>query len=397
MDGHGWSRLVPHLLLGALALGALALLITILWPMAGALVLAAAVAALTGPVILRPLASTLARVLPTVDLEARRWLAALLATVFLGVSAAAAALMVLWAVVGSWPATWTAVVGVALQDPDRIAATADLVGRQAADLAVLYGGGAVSGESVRAAVEQVMSHTRVGAEVLQFLGSGTGGFLARSALVLVTVFYLLCQGPGLVSLAARWLPLDGTAQEALRRSYRTTAYHLLAHILGRAVALGVGLGLIAWAIAGLNGVLVALAAAVLALLPLVGPLVAWVPLAGLVWGRGEPATAIAMGMGGLAWCWLVGWLFRRVAARLGTDQVWLEFLVFLGLVGGILGHGPAGIVLGPAAVLAAAVAVATVRTVYGQSENDLTTAPGDELPEGTPPPTGPSGPASAAG
>jgi hypothetical protein len=59
-------------------------------------------------------------------------------------------------------------------------------------------------------------------------------------------------------------------------------------------------------------------------------------------------------MAGWAWCWLVGWLFRRVAARLGTDQVWLEFLVFLGLVGGILAHGAAGVVFGPAAVLDAA-------------------------------------------
>ncbi len=397
IPGNAWARILPHVLLWGLALVAFGVLALVLWPVASALLLAAAVVAVTGPVVHRPLAAITDRLLPRLDLDARRWLSALAATVLLATTAAGAALVVLWALLGSLGGTVEAVIGVALQDEARITATAELAGRQAADLARLYGGGVVSGEAVRRVVHDLMTHTRVGAEVLQFLGSGTGGFVARAALVLVTLFYLFCQGPGLVGLAVRWLPLDETSLERLRHAYHTTAYHLLAHILGRALALGMGLGLIAWTIAGLNGVLVAIAAAVLGLLPLVGPLVAWMPLAGLVWGRGEPVTAVLLAMAGWAWCWLVGWLFRRVAARLGTDQVWLEFLVFLGLVGGILAHGAAGVVFGPAAVLAAAVAGTAIRSVYRPEDDAITTAPAEPPRAGNPPSPGPSAPASADG
>ncbi len=367
MDRADWRILLPHVLLWGLVGGAMVLLVVALWPVAAALLVAAALALLTEAVIYRPIDDVAARLFPALDTAARRWLAALGATILVGLLAAGCVLVVVLALLGSWSGAIDAIVGIALQDDARITATAELAGRQAGDLAKLYGGG-LNQEHVRQMVHDLMSHTRVGVEVLHFLVSGTGGFIARSALVLVTLFYLFCQGPGLVALMIRWLPLEGEALGRIERAYRTTAYHLLAHILGRALALGCGLGLIAWMVAGLNGILVALVAALLALLPLVGPLVAWMPLAGLVWGRGEPWTAVALAAAGWLWCWLVGWLFRQVAARLGTDQVWLEFLVFLGLVGGVLAHGAAGLVLGPAAVLAAAVAAETVKQVYRPDE-----------------------------
>ncbi len=363
-DSRVWRVILPHLLLWSLVLGALGLLVAVLWPVAAALLLAAAVALLVEPVVYRPLRHVLDRCVPRLPVDSRRWLGALGATLLLVLAGGGTALAVLWALLGSWEATWSAILGMALQDESRITATATLVGQQAEHLARLYGGGVIDGAAVAKVVHDGLSHTQVGAEVLHYLTSGTGGFVAQTALVLVTCFYLFCQGPGLVGLIARWLPVEEPSLDRITETYRATAYHLLAHIMGRALALGGGLGLIAWLVADLNGVLVAIAAALLALLPLVGPLVSWMPLAGLVWTRGDPGTAVALAIGGWAWCWLVGWLFRQVAARLGTDQLWLEFLVFLGLVGGILAQGAAGLILGPAAVLAASVAAAAVREVY---------------------------------
>lgn len=372
-----WRSLLPHVLLWALVLGSGTLLGIVLWPVASALLLALAIAALVEPVLFRPCATLVGRWWPALDRAFRDWVVAAVATSLLGAGFLFAALVVLWALLGSFSSTLDAVVGVAMQDQVRITATAELAGQQVVDLAHLYGGQQLAAGPIVTFVQDLLTRTRVGTEFLVFLVAGTGGFAAKAALVLVTVFYLLCQGPALIAWVVRWLPLDAPALMVVETTYRTVSYHLLAHILGRALVLGAGLGLIAWGIGGLNGILVALAAALFGLLPLVGPLVAWMPLAGLVWSRGDPGLAVALGISGWVWCWVVGRLFNRVATRLGTDQLWLEFLVFLGLVGGLLAHGPAGLVIGPAAVLGAAVAVATVRLVYSPGESSgITAIPG---------------------
>lgn len=370
MPSAGWSALLPHVGLWIIAAGFAAGLVVVLWPVLPTLLVALAVAALTEPVVFRPWDERLARWLPRWAPAARRWFAAMIATVLLAAFAGASALVVLWALLGSFSATVDGVIGIAVQDGDRIQAVAMRVGRRVADLAALYGQGVIDAHAIGAEVQAVLARTRVGPEVLHYLITGTGGFLARAALVLVTVFYLFSQGPGLAGWIARWLPLDTAGLAQVAQRYRATAYHLLAHIIARAMAHGLGLGLIAWGIAGFNGVLVAVAAGLLALLPLVGPLVAWLPLAGLIWSKGHPLLAIAFAVCGYLWTWLVERLFRRVAASLGTDALWIEFLVFLGLVGGVIAHGPAGLVLGPAAVLGAIVAAQLIRQVYWAEGNE---------------------------
>jgi predicted PurR-regulated permease PerM len=79
----------------------------------------------------------------------------------------------------------------------------------------------------------------------------------------------------------------------------------------------------------------------------------WLPLSSLVWSRGEPVTALVMA----ALCLFLNYLISRVRAKMGRklheQGAWLSFLLFLGIIGGILAYGPQGFVIGPMAVVLA--------------------------------------------
>ena len=47
--------------------------------------------------------------------------------------------------------------------------------------------------------------------------------------------------------------------------------------------------------------------------------------------------------------------------------MWLSFLLFLGLVGGVLGFGLRGLILGPAAVLTVSILIQVLPALYGRS------------------------------
>jgi len=131
---------------------------------------------------------------------------------------------------------------------------------------------------------------------------------------------------------------------------------------------GLSFGVLAWIIAGFNPVLVAVPAVVLCLLPLVGPSFVWLALASLLatQGRWIEAGAIASACLG---CWfLVEQAANRIAVALGTDEVWLGFLLFLSMVAGVIAHGLGGLVLGPAAVLVVGVLIELWSSLYGGGE-----------------------------
>jgi predicted PurR-regulated permease PerM len=370
MDTPSWRSRIPHAALWVLVAGALLLAVAVLSPLLPTLLIAGAVAVLAGPVLHRPVVAWLGRHRPAWSEATRAWLAAAFAVTALGAVAGTMVLAVLAAVLGSLGATWDAVAGIAVHDQVRIAALAQHLAVQAEDLDQLLGLDLVDPAPLAQRLADFFDRTQVGAEVLQVFVTGTGSAVARGALVAVTVFYLFLQGPALIAWLVRWLPLRPEDLDDLARAHAATASHLLVHLLARAAAVGIGLGGIAWAVAGYQGVLIAVAATVLALLPLVGPLVAWLPLVLLAAQQGQPVQAAALAVLGLAWWWLVDWWASRAARRRGTGQVWLGFLVFLGLVGGLLGHGPAGLVVGPAAVLVAVLAARAVWLVYRTGPDD---------------------------
>jgi predicted PurR-regulated permease PerM len=103
----------------------------------------------------------------------------------------------------------------------------------------------------------------------------------------------------------------------------------------------------------------------LALLPVVGPAIAWVPYATVLWSTGRELQCMSLAVACISAAWVVELCFRRLAQRLGADSLWFAFMLFCGLVGGIASFGLRGVIIGPAAALTAAALFGFLPAVYG--------------------------------
>jgi predicted PurR-regulated permease PerM len=357
---------VPHLALLGLALAAGWWLLVVIAPVYEALMLAVSVAVITYPVLFQPIDRLVGATLSTWSENARRYLSALAATTILVALALGLALSVLVAVVGDVSATLRLLVGLAVRDPPRVQEVIELLVARIGSLAALFPDLHLDLTTVRASLADLLSQVSVGPAMMQYLITGTGGFLAQSALTLVTLFYLYSQGPRLVVMLMSCLPLSYAQRLTIESRFHSTAVHLVTGTVARAACHGLALGLLAGVFGGFNVVLVAVGGAFISLLPVAGPTVAWLPLASVLWTKGAVVPAIGLGVTALACSWLIEHLMARIAVRLGTDDLWLSFLLFLGLVGGLIGFGVRGIILGPAAVLTVSILFQVLPALYGR-------------------------------
>lgn len=370
---------LPHLAVIGLVLGAVWWLLLLIAPVRDALLFAASLAALTYPVLFSPIDRLMGAWFAQLAEDQRRYLSALIATAILTGAVLGLLLGLLWAVIGSFTGTLQTVVGLATQDPHTVTRLADQVMERIATVARLYPDLHLDLGHIRGALTEALSHTAVGSAVLGYLVTGTGGLLAQSALTLVTLFYLYSQGPRLVEMMLAALPLSQAQVVQLRANFTSTATHLVTGTAGLAFAHGLALALIAWLVGGFNPVLVLPVAFFISLLPVVGPMVAWLPLASVLWTQGETWSAVGLGACALGAWWVIERAAWRLAASLGTGAVWLSFLIFLAAVGGMLGYGWRGLVLGPAGVLALCVALQVAAQLYrwghAAEDNERSDAP----------------------
>ena len=73
-----------------------------------------------------------------------------------------------------------------------------------------------------------------------------------------------------------------------------------------------------------------------------------------------------MAMAGLSlfFNYLISRIRARMGRRLHEQGAWLSFMLFLGIIGGILSYGPQGFIIGPMAVI---LAYGLVRFLANQS------------------------------
>ena len=360
---------VPHLALLGLALAAGWWLLLVIAPVFDALMLAMALAVITYPVLFQPIDRGLATLFGTWQVDTRRYLSALAATTVLGSLLVGFALMLLVAVVGDLSGTLRLVIGVAIQDPVRISEVIDLLMSRVTAASALMPSLHLDLAKIRFSIAETLSQVSVGSAFMQYVVTGTGGFLVQSALTLVTLFYLYSQGPRLVTMLMSCLPLTFAQRLTIEGRFHSTAVHLVTGTVARAGLHGIAIGLLAWPLGGFNPILVAVIVAFFALLPVAGPMVAWLPIASVLWSKGHVSSAVGLGVAALAASWMIEHLASRVASRLGTDDLWLSFLLFLGLVGGVIGFGPRGLILGPAAVLTVSILIQVLPALYGRPKD----------------------------
>jgi predicted PurR-regulated permease PerM len=371
----GW---LPHCAVVGLVLAAVVWLGVMTAPVHLALLLAASLSALTYPVLFAPIDRRLARWTRLWKDVQRRYLSALISTTVLVAAVAALLLATLWSILGGLGTTVHALFGLALHDQVQIHALVEVVVERLSKLLHLYPALHIDTAQLRQTLLSTFEQTSVGPAFLSYLVTGTGSIIAQAVLTTLTVFYFFIEGPQLAGLLMAWLPLGDDQRELMARRFNAIATHLLLGTIARAAAHGVALGTLAALIAGIgsNAVLVAILTTAIALLPVVGPSVAWLPLASILYSTGYPIEAACLGVSSLCSVWIIEHLASRLSTALGTDEHWLSFLLFISVVGGVIGFGPRGVVLGAGAVMAITLATSLLPLLYGRPGSEPS-GPGD--------------------
>lgn len=352
MTIHGTVRWQAHLAVWLLAALAASALVAALAPVALPLLTGAALAMLVQPVLARPAERLAQRLAPWLAPVPRRTLVAGFATLTVAGALAGSALLLLWSALGGLGLTIDVLWGLATGDGDAQSLVVERVVGAACDLHRLYPDLPLDPERLRPALADLLGRTRVGGEFLRFLASGTGGALVEAVLAAATMFYVLAQGGRLGRLLLVLLPLDAHGRDTVRRRFRGAVRALVLGSGMRAAALGLVGGILAWAVAGFHPVLVGAVAALAGLLPIIGATFIWLPLTSLLASQGRWPEAACLAVGCQCSAWLLDHLAGRAVRALGGDRVWMGYLLFLAVAGGILAWGVRGLVLGPAAVVA---------------------------------------------
>lgn len=174
----------------------------------------------------------------------------------------------------------------------------------------------------------------------------TGEALLGLVVALLTMYYVLLEGPGLARRIERIAPLEPRHTRALLVEAREVARTAFIGTIATAIVQGV-LGGIGYAALGVpQPVLWAVATALASFLPVIGTLIVWVPISGYLLLEGHPVRAIIM----IAWGILVVTSLADYVIRpriVGGGGHGHPLLTLIALLGGIEVFGLAGLIIAP--------------------------------------------------
>jgi len=193
-------------------------------------------------------------------------------------------------------------------------------------------------EALRRVLELIMSSG--GSFVMGALGT-TVSFV----MMLFVLFFVLRDGPAMTQQVVSLLPIEGERRSLLQRHLTDMTRAVFLGLGLTAVAQGMLLGVGFW-IAGLPSPLVfGVLGIILALVPMVGPALLWIP--GAIWlaTRGDTSYAIFLALWGSIVVGLVDNLLRPLLIS-GRAEV-PTLAVFIGVIGGLAAFGFIGLFVGP--------------------------------------------------
>lgn len=186
------------------------------------------------------------------------------------------------------------------------------------------------------------------------IAHGVFGTVAEFFLMLFVLFFALRDGPGMARATVSLLPIEEQRRERLRRHVVDATRAVFKGIGLTALVHGLLIGVGCW-IAGLPAPLVlGVVAAVLALVPVVGSALVWVPAVLYLLAEGDRGHALFLAVYSVA---LVGAVDHVLRPLLISGQARMPaIVVFLGVLGGLAAFGFIGLFVGPI-VLGLAVAL----------------------------------------
>ena len=211
-----------------------------------------------------------------------------------------------------------------------------------------------------------------GRSLTQYLATRANAFLSsilsttlHSVIVLFSIFYLLVYGDRLRAFLYRLSPLRTDENQIFLAKLGEVGYAILVGAGTSSVLQGLAAG-VAWGLVGLpSPVLWGILMAIAAFLPLVGVAAVVVPASIYLWVEGRPLAAIIF----LVFCMGQSFLFEYgLKPRLmGSSMRMNSLLVFVSLLGGIMGFGAPGLIYGPLIMTLFLALVQLYQTRYQQS------------------------------
>ena len=207
-------------------------------------------------------------------------------------------------------------------------------------------------QHLTATTEQLQGWLVSGAQMLMKSLAATGGNFLLSALgtfihffmMLFLLFFLLRDGRQMLNRAVRLVPMQpqrrGELLKLMGDTIRAVVFGEVLTALAQGALVGIG-----FAIAGLpSAVVFGVLAAVLALLPVGGAAIAWVPAVVFLAATSQWGWAIFM----LIWGTFVSVSDNLMRPLLISSQVPVSTLaVFVGVIGGVSAFGMIGVIIGP--------------------------------------------------
>tara|TARA_B100001027_G_scaffold43915_1_gene28369 strand:+ start:2884 stop:4050 length:1167 start_codon:yes stop_codon:yes gene_type:complete len=330
---------------------------------------AVSLAALTHPIFFRPIDKLGQNLFPRFPNQRRSEVCAVLSTLVLLMVIVSPIFLLLWEASDARRGVLEMVWSIALGEGDGRAFLLESVSKRVREIQSIYPKLPIDEKVAVQFVSNLVGDTRqFSGTFMEFLFKGTRGFVAELALALIALSFLYAHGRQFLERA---LSLGGFHSSEIRswfQLHRKITFRLLNDTVLTSLIRGVALALVAHFVGGFFFLPVFLLGAFIGLVPVVGSAMVWLPLSSLVWGQGKPMTAIILALLSLLLNYLISRARAGMGQRLHEQGAWLSFLLFLGIIGGILSYGPQGFVIGPMAVV---LAYGLVRFLANQSPDKM--------------------------
>jgi predicted PurR-regulated permease PerM len=200
------------------------------------------------------------------------------------------------------------------------------------------------------------------------IGQVTLDFVVGFFVMLYVLFFLFRDGEKLSRDIARSIPLQPQHTERLLTQFATVVRATVKGNIVVALIQG-ALGGLAFFVLGLPGaVLWGAVMALLSLLPAVGAVLVWAPVAGYFFFSGDPVRGAGLTIWGAVVIGLVDNLLRPILV--GKDTRMPDYLVLVATLGGIVVFGLNGFVIGP--VIAAVFLISWEMLASARQQNTVT-------------------------
>ena len=359
---HLWKR-------RGLLLVALIFVLIPLWgtfvPLFEFILFAISLAALTYPVFYRPIYRLVQKVGSNLPSNRLSEFSAILSTLTLVLFMLSPILLLLVEASKSPQSFGNMVVSLALGEDEGRQILLNSVGQRISEMRSIYPRLPIDEEKAVQFVANLLGDTRqFSGSFLEFLFKGTRGFVAELALALIALSFLYAHGGSFVQQAMKFGGFEKKEVETWFKLHQKITLRLLSDSLLTSIFRGLSLGLVAYFVGGFFFLPVFFLGSFAGLVPVVGSAMIWLPLASLVWSRGEPLTALLLASLSLLLNYGISRFRAGMGKRLHEQGAWLSFMLFLGIIGGLLSYGPQGFVIGPMAVV---LAYGLIRFLSGQS------------------------------